>query len=58
MLCGNLKGFLSVSDSFKHKVVQIWFVLHETLYITQVGIYYCVEMVRIDNNSHMIEIMC
>ena len=58
MLSCNLKRFLSVSNSFNHKVVQIWFVLHETWYITQVGIYYCIEMVRIENNSHMIEITC
>ena len=58
MLSGNLKGFLSVSDCFKHKIVQIWFVLHETWCITQFGIYYCIEMARIKNNIHIIEITC
>ena len=58
MLCGNLMGFLCDSGSFTHKAVQILFVLHETWYITQVGICYCFEMVRIEKNSHMIEITC
>ena len=46
------KSFLCVSGSFKHKVVQIWFVLHETWYIPEIGIYYFGEMVRIENNSY------
>ena len=29
-----------------HKVVQAWFVLHESLHTTMFGIYYCVEIVR------------
>ena len=48
--------FLSVFGTFTHKVVQTWFVLHETLHYTFFGIYYCVEIVRIENNSHMLEI--
>ena len=46
------KSFLCVSGSFKHKVVQIWFVLHESWYIPEIGIYYFGEMVRIENNSY------
>ena len=37
------------------KFVQIW---HETWHTTPFGIYYCVEMVKIENDSHMFEIMC
>ena len=48
------KGFLCVSGTFKHKIVHIWFVWHETWYTTQFGIYCIVEMVRIENNSHML----
>ena len=51
-------AFLSVFDTFAHKVAQTWFVLHETWHRTLFGIYYCVEVVRIENHSHMLEIMC
>ena len=44
--------------TFAHKVAQIWFVLHETGHTTLCGIYYCVEVVRIENNCRMLEIMC
>ena len=39
-----------------YKVAQTWFVLHETWYTKLFGIYYCVEVVRIENHSHMLEI--
>ena len=39
--------FLSVFGNFTHKVVQTWFVFHETQHITLFGIYYWVEMVII-----------
>ena len=51
-------GFLSVVGTFAHKVAQTWFVLKETWHTTLFGIYYCVEMVRIENYSHMLEITC
>ena len=41
-----------------HKVGQNWFVLHETWHTTLFGMYYCVEVVRIENNSHMLNITC
>ena len=41
-----------------HKVAQTWFVLHETWHTTLFGIYYSVEVVRIENNSDMLEITC
>ena len=41
-----------------HKVAKTWFVLHETWHKTLFGIYYCVELVRIENYSHMLEIKC
>ena len=34
-----------------HKVAQTWFVLHETWYTILFGIYFLVEVVRIENNS-------
>ena len=49
---------LSFFDTLGHKVAQTLFVLHETWHITLFGIYYCVEMVRFENNSHMLEITC
>ena len=49
---------LSVFGTFSHKVVQNWFVLHETWHTKLFGIYSCVEMVRIENQSHMLEITC
>ena len=49
-------GFLSDFGSFAHKVAQNWFVLHKILHTTLFGIYYCVELVRIENNIHMLEI--
>ena len=51
-------GFSSVFITFAHKVSQTWFVLHETWHTTLFGISYCVEVVRIENHCHMIEIMC
>ena len=41
-----------------HKVAQTWFVLQETLHIKLFGIYYCFEVVRIENVCHMLEITC
>ena len=43
------KGFLSVFGTFAHKVFQTLFVLHETWPLTLFGIYYCVEMVKIQD---------
>ena len=37
--------------TFAHKVVQTWFVLHQTWHTTLFGIYYCVDLVRIQNSS-------
>ena len=51
-------GFLSVFDTFSHKVVQTWFVSHEIWHTTLFCICYCVEMVTIKKNSHMLEITC
>ena len=41
-----------------HKVAQILFVLHETRHTTLFGTYYCDEVVRIENNSDILEITC
>ena len=51
-------AFLSFFSPFAHKTGQTWFVLHGTWHITLFGIYYCVEVVRIENHSHMQEITC
>ena len=49
-----MKGFFSVFGTFADKVAQTFFVLHETWHTTVFGIYYCVEMVKIQNKSHML----
>ena len=41
-------GFLSVFGTFSHKVAKTWFVLHETWHTTLFGIYYFVEVVKIE----------
>ena len=51
-------GFLSVFGSFAHQLAQTWFVLYKTWHTTVFRIYYLVEVVRIENNSHMLEITC
>ena len=50
--------FLSVFGTFAHKVAQTWFVLHETWHTSLFGIYYYVEVIIIENQSHMLEITC
>ena len=51
-------AFLSAFGTFTRKVAQTWFVLCETCHATLFGIYYCVEVVRSKNHSHMLEITC
>ena len=51
-------GFVCVFGTFSHKVVQPWFVKHVILKTTLFSIYYCFEMIRIENKSHMLEITC
>ena len=52
------KSFLSFLDNYSLKVVQTWYVLHETWHTTPFGTYYCFEIVRINKNNHMLEITC
>ena len=47
---------LSYFGSFAHKVTQSSFVLHQTWHTTLIGIYDCVEVVRIVNHSHVLNI--
>ena len=49
-------GFVSFFGTFAHKVVQAWFILHETWHNTLFGLYCYVEMVGIENHIHMLEI--
>ena len=58
MLSCDFIGFLSFFVTFPHKVAQTWFVLHEILRTILFGIYCCVEVVRIENNSQILEITC
>ena len=37
-------------------MVQTWFNLYETWHKTLFGTYYCDKMVRIEKNSHMLEV--
>ena len=53
-----LVAILSVFGTFVHNVAQTWFVLHETYQTTLFRICYCVEVVRIENHYHMLEITC
>ena len=50
--------FLSVFCTFSHKGVKTWFVCHETWHTILFGTYSGVEMLRIENNSHILEITC
>ena len=43
---------------FAQKEEQTWFVLDATCHTTLVGIFYCFEVVRIENHSDMLEITC
>ena len=55
-------GFSMIFGTFSHELVQTWFVCtklgaqYYLKYIILFDIYYCVEMVIIENNSHMLEI--
>ena len=49
---------LSVFGTFAHKVAQTLFDLRETWHTTSFGIYYCVELFRIENHCGMLEITC
>ena len=51
-------GFLSALGTFSHKMVQTWFVWHQTGHTILIGTYYGVEFVRNQNNSQMFEITC
>ena len=48
--------FLCFFGTFAHKAVQTWFNLHETWQTTQFGIYYFVEVVKIENHTPMLEL--
>ena len=50
--------FLAFFGTFAPKVAHTWFILHETWHTTLYGIYYCVEVVRFENHSQMLEITC
>ena len=50
--------FLKIFDTYSVKIVQTLFVWHETWHTTLISIYYCFEMVRIENNCHIFEITC
>ena len=51
-------SFLSVFGTFAQIIAQTWDVLHETWHTTLFGMYYCVEVVRIENHCHMQAITC
>ena len=50
--------FLSFFGTYSLKVVKTWFVWHETWHTSLFCIYYCIELIRIENNSHMLKITC
>ena len=51
-------GFLCFFVTYSHKVVQTWFNWHEAWNRTPFDILLLFEMVRIENNSHMLETTC
>ena len=51
-------GFLSIFKTISHYMVLTWFVWNKTWHTTRSGTCYCVEMVRIQNNSHTLDITC
>ena len=51
-------GFLSVFGTLSHKVVQTWFVWHETWHKKLFDIYYYVKRVGIEKNIHILQITC
>ena len=51
-------AILCVFATFAHKVARTWFVLHDTWHTTLFGIYYFVEVVSIENHSHLLQITC
>ena len=53
-----LVTILNIFDTFSHNVVQTWFVWHENRHNTLFRIFYSVKKVRIENNSHMLDIRC
>ena len=50
--------YLSFYGTHSLKVVKSWFVWYETWHTILISIYYFFEMVRIEKNSHMLEITC
>ena len=52
------RGFFCVLGTFSHKVLQTLFVSHEKWHTSLFGIYYFVEMVRIEKTSHMLYSTC
>ena len=51
-------GFQSFFSTFSHYVVQTWFVWQENWHTTLFYIHNCVEIVRIENYCHILEITC
>ena len=51
-------GFLGFFGTFAHKIAPTRFVLHETWHTTLFSVYYCFEVVRIQNHIHMPQITC
>ena len=56
VLSYDFMGFLCFFCTFAHNVGQSWYVLPETWHTTLFDTYYCVEVVRMENHNHMLEI--
>ena len=50
--------FLNFFCTYLFKDFKTMFISHETRHTTRFGIYYFVEMVRFETNSHLLEITC
>ena len=47
--------FFSFFGTFDRKVAQTWFILHGTWHRILFDIYYCVEVFRFENHTHILE---
>ena len=50
--------FFRLYGTYSVQVVQTWLVWYETWHTILFGKHYRIEMVKIEKNSHMLEIMC
>ena len=50
------EGSFTVFSNFSRKMVQTWFVCHETWHTSLFGLFYCFEMVSYQKEKYLLEI--